>query len=449
MSSIYRKSLLDKLSSPEQLDKMIVITPPAFWVALSGAGLIIVTALLWSVFGRLPTDVDAQGIYMYGTGIHTTYAKTTGIVEQVVASEGTVVEPGDPIAYLDATDVEEKLATCQKRLGYVKAVTMDSEGDVVTSDNQSLMDIKNQRLSLDQTLAQNQALLDMRSQELSQQRQRVEVVRQEMLAAETAYYDSLSVGDSTAEQIAYSDAQSAYANASAALEQARANLEQVEATLEEAERDYTYYKNTYDTLVSQQGDPAQIAEAEYAMNNAYDAVVRAENSLSRIRQSVSDADSKRDRAKATYESAKAVYEAKMASIGQAQAVQGQHSNAYNVAMNEYNTAKSTLTSLEDAVNQLEVQVASDKKALENQTESLNRQFNAAKDSILDQLSKEYDQYAQELSDYTVVSTLHGEITETTVYQGGAVNAGSAVAKIRLGDAADSQLVCYVPLASGK
>ena len=37
MGQIFRKSLLDKLSSPEQLDKMIVITPPSFWIALTGA----------------------------------------------------------------------------------------------------------------------------------------------------------------------------------------------------------------------------------------------------------------------------------------------------------------------------------------------------------------------------------------------------------------------------
>jgi NHLM bacteriocin system secretion protein len=458
MSSIFRKSLLDKLSSPEQLDKMIVITPPAFWVALSGAGLIIVTALLWSVFGRLPTDVDAQGIYMYGKGIHTTYAKTTGVVEKIVASEGTVVKPGDPIAYLDATDVREKLVNCRKRINIVKAVTMDSQDDVVTSDNQSLMDIKNQLLSLDQTLEQNQALLDMRTKELSQQRQRVTTAQQEMLAAETSYYNSLNVGDSTAEQIAYSDAQSAYANASAALETANANLEQVKSGLADAEEAYKEAENYYNALTAQQGDsdeiaatvdPAEIAAAENALNDAYNAVVSAEDSLQRIRRSASNAASKKDNTKAAYDSAKAVYESKMGSISQAQAIQGQQSNAYNVAMNAYNTAKSAETSLEDAVIQLEVQVDSDKKSLEKQTESLNRQFDAAKGSILDQLSKEYGQYEQELSDYTVVATLSGEITETTLYQGGAVNAGSGVAKIRLGEAADSQLVCYVPLASGK
>jgi NHLM bacteriocin system secretion protein len=459
MSNIFRKSLLDKLSSPEQLDKMVVITPPAFWIALSGAGLIIITALLWSVFGRLPTDVDAQGIYMDGSGIHTTYAKTSGIVEKVMVSEGTMVEPGDVIAYLDATDVKEKLANAQKRIDNVQAVTMNSKDDVVTSDNQSLMDIKNQLISIDQTLQQNQALLELRQAELTLQRMKVESAKQAMLAAETSYYDSLNVGESTAQQLAYSEAQTAYANASAALEQAYANasatlgianvtLVQVESSLADAKQAYTDAKNTYDALLSatvSQGDPVQIAAAESAMHNANNAVVTAEGLL----QTLKNAISKNDSTKSAYDSAKSAYVSEMNSISQAQAVQGQDSNSYNVAMNEYNTEKSAATSLEDTVKQLKVQVDSDKESLAKQTESLNRQFDAAKDSILDQLSTQYTQYEQELSDYTVVATLSGEITETTLYEGGAVNAGSAVAKIRLGEASEGQLVCYVPLASGK
>lgn len=38
MSNLYRKSALDKLSSPEQVDKMIQITSPMFWIAALGGG---------------------------------------------------------------------------------------------------------------------------------------------------------------------------------------------------------------------------------------------------------------------------------------------------------------------------------------------------------------------------------------------------------------------------
>ena len=54
MSDIFRKTALDKISSPDQLDQVIVITPPGFFIAMLGAGIMLLTALIWSIFGRTP-----------------------------------------------------------------------------------------------------------------------------------------------------------------------------------------------------------------------------------------------------------------------------------------------------------------------------------------------------------------------------------------------------------
>ena len=90
MADLYRKSALEKLSSPEQLDRMIVITPPTFWLAIAaGAVGIILAALLWSVFGRLPVTVQAQGILL-----------STRAVEQVYPAAGTVDRDQLAVCYL-------------------------------------------------------------------------------------------------------------------------------------------------------------------------------------------------------------------------------------------------------------------------------------------------------------------------------------------------------------
>ncbi len=62
MSDLYRKTALDKLSSPEQLDKMIRVTPPMFWVAAIGGGLILIAAIIWAVFAKLPVTVASSGV---------------------------------------------------------------------------------------------------------------------------------------------------------------------------------------------------------------------------------------------------------------------------------------------------------------------------------------------------------------------------------------------------
>ena len=99
MAELFRKSSLEKLSSPEQLDKMIVITSPSFWLALCGAGLIVAGALAWSILGRLPINVETQGIYVNNGGVYSVYCETSGVVERLAVHKGDEIREGDVIAY--------------------------------------------------------------------------------------------------------------------------------------------------------------------------------------------------------------------------------------------------------------------------------------------------------------------------------------------------------------
>lgn len=161
MKDLFRKTSLEKLSSPEQLDKMIVITPPSFWIALTGAGLMIVAVLVWAIFGRIPIMVETQGVYVNNGGTYTVYSESAGIVEQVLVSEGDIIEKGDILAYLNQDDVQRKIDEYKSRIEKVEAITMESESDAVTADNKNLIDIKAQMLTVDQTLLQNEELLKL------------------------------------------------------------------------------------------------------------------------------------------------------------------------------------------------------------------------------------------------------------------------------------------------
>jgi len=54
MAGLFRKAALERLSSPEQLDKAITVSKPVSWLALIGVTIIIVAAILWLVFGDMP-----------------------------------------------------------------------------------------------------------------------------------------------------------------------------------------------------------------------------------------------------------------------------------------------------------------------------------------------------------------------------------------------------------
>ena len=62
MADLFRKSALERLSSPEQLDKAITVSKPASWLALLGVLIMVVAVVIWSVLGSLPTSMDVSGI---------------------------------------------------------------------------------------------------------------------------------------------------------------------------------------------------------------------------------------------------------------------------------------------------------------------------------------------------------------------------------------------------
>ena len=57
MSGLFRKVALERLSSPEQLDKAITVSSPVSWLALIGVTVIIAAGILWLVFSGLPVVI--------------------------------------------------------------------------------------------------------------------------------------------------------------------------------------------------------------------------------------------------------------------------------------------------------------------------------------------------------------------------------------------------------
>ena len=96
---VYRKSLLERISSPEQLDKMIVITSPSYWLAIVGGAVIIVAALLWSIWGSIPISMETTGVFVSARMSDQQAADSQSIGEQQVIcyvpiSSGKKIVPG-------------------------------------------------------------------------------------------------------------------------------------------------------------------------------------------------------------------------------------------------------------------------------------------------------------------------------------------------------------------
>lgn len=100
MADLYRKSLLDKLSNPEQLDRMIKISSPLSWLALIAVLLVIAATVVWSIVGTLPTTETVNGMIVDANGVNAVYSETVGVLEKYCKDLGSEVKKGDKIAQI-------------------------------------------------------------------------------------------------------------------------------------------------------------------------------------------------------------------------------------------------------------------------------------------------------------------------------------------------------------
>ena len=232
---IYRKALLERMSSPDQLDKMIVITSPSFWLALLGGAAIVVVALVWSVFGRLPIKTEATGLFVPEQGTFYLAANTSGIVSSLQVEIGDYVEQGDVVMTLSDEDVQQELNALLERREMVMAITLGSKNDIVTADNRELINLKKQISVSGLEKDQQEAMLASYQAELSDLAPKVIAAQTEMERAQQAYYNAIDTGGvSTGVQIEYNEAQAAYSQASSQYAQASASAESARVTYNNA-----------------------------------------------------------------------------------------------------------------------------------------------------------------------------------------------------------------------
>ncbi len=104
MAELYRKSALEKISSPEQLDKALKVTSPLSWLSLIGLTLIVVVTVIWSIAGTIPVTVTTDGIIASPVNTNAVYTGNAGAVVSVYASVGDEIYLEDEIALVKAND---------------------------------------------------------------------------------------------------------------------------------------------------------------------------------------------------------------------------------------------------------------------------------------------------------------------------------------------------------
>ncbi len=61
-NDLFRKSSIDRISSPEQLNDYIRVTNPSIWVILAAIIILLASAIIWGGFGSIPTKITTSGV---------------------------------------------------------------------------------------------------------------------------------------------------------------------------------------------------------------------------------------------------------------------------------------------------------------------------------------------------------------------------------------------------
>ena len=100
MASVFRKTALERLSSPDQLDSMLKITSPMSWLGIGAATMLAVAVVAWSFMGTIPDLVSAPGCLVYSYNTNTLYSPALGTVKSLNVYPGERVEKGTEVMEL-------------------------------------------------------------------------------------------------------------------------------------------------------------------------------------------------------------------------------------------------------------------------------------------------------------------------------------------------------------
>lgn len=108
MALEFRKEALKKLSSPDDLDRLMPVTDRRGWIALAACAVIISAVVAWGYFGWVSTTVNGEGMIMSEGTISSITVRTGGILTGFTIKSGDPVQKGQILAVVEQPELRQK-----------------------------------------------------------------------------------------------------------------------------------------------------------------------------------------------------------------------------------------------------------------------------------------------------------------------------------------------------
>ncbi len=104
-TNLFRKSPLERISSPERLNEYIKITHSGVWSVLLGCLALLIAVGFWGFYGNIPDSVSAVGVMFPQNGVASIIPSAGGRISDMRVKVGDFVEAGQIIAVIPQNDI--------------------------------------------------------------------------------------------------------------------------------------------------------------------------------------------------------------------------------------------------------------------------------------------------------------------------------------------------------
>ncbi|MEM6453524.1 MAG: NHLP bacteriocin system secretion protein [Acidobacteriota bacterium] len=160
---LFRKSVLAKMTSPEQLDQALRVTRPSGWLSLLAVVALILAALAWGIFGTLSTMAEGPGMLLRQSGVVGLTSTGHGQVEAMLVAVGDHVEKGQVVATVRQELMQREIADLEQKRAELDALRLDLERYIAAQTKLDDASLAQRRQNLEQrigTLEREQKLLE-------------------------------------------------------------------------------------------------------------------------------------------------------------------------------------------------------------------------------------------------------------------------------------------------
>ncbi len=120
MALEFRKEALKKLSSPDDLDRLMPVTDARGWIALFAGGILLLAVIIWGFFGKIPVTIPGDGITMVTGSIDAIYIRTNGVLRRFHLKGGDVVQKGELLGVIEQPELHQAVENARSERSFIQ-----------------------------------------------------------------------------------------------------------------------------------------------------------------------------------------------------------------------------------------------------------------------------------------------------------------------------------------